>query len=128
MKIAVLTSGILPVPSVQGGAVETLVDHYLAYNGRYRLHDITVFSVYHPAVETHEALRSDANHYLFIDTRSLFAKVRKRLHGLTHRDTYYHYSIDYFFQRALSRVKKQKFDCVIAANRPAAIVTIIFIT
>ena len=118
MKIAVLTSGILPVPSVQGGAVETLVDHYLAYNGRHRLHDITVFSVYHPAVETHEALRSDANHYLFIDTRSLFAKVRKRLHGLTHRDTYYHYSIDYFFRQALSIIAKSDFDCIILENRP----------
>ena len=26
MKIAILTSGILPVPAVQGGAVENLVD------------------------------------------------------------------------------------------------------
>ena len=26
MKIAILTSGILPVPAVQGGAVENLID------------------------------------------------------------------------------------------------------
>lgn len=43
MKIAILTSGILPVPAVQGGAVENLIDFYLDYNERNNLHDITVF-------------------------------------------------------------------------------------
>ena len=33
MKIAVLTSGILPVPAVQGGAVENLVDFYMDKTG-----------------------------------------------------------------------------------------------
>ena len=32
MKIAILTSGILPVPAVRGGAVENLIDFYLEYN------------------------------------------------------------------------------------------------
>ena len=118
MRIAILTSGILPVPAVQGGAVETRVGHLLAYNDLHKLHDITIYSIYHPAVEGHQDLSSDVNHYEYIDTTSLIARIRKRIHGLTHRNTYYHYSIDYFFQRALSRVKKQKFDCVIAANRP----------
>ena len=45
MRIAILTSGILPVPAVQGGAVENLVDFYLEYNDRHRLHDITVYSI-----------------------------------------------------------------------------------
>ena len=44
MKIAVLTSGRLPVPAVLGGAVENLIDFYLEYNNAYRLHDITVRS------------------------------------------------------------------------------------
>ena len=36
MKIAILTSGIMPVPAVQGGAVETLADYYLEYNNRHK--------------------------------------------------------------------------------------------
>jgi hypothetical protein len=48
MKIAILTSGILPVPAVQGGAVENLIDFSLEYNDRYRLHDITIYSIWHP--------------------------------------------------------------------------------
>jgi glycosyltransferase involved in cell wall biosynthesis len=118
MKIAILTSGILPVPSVQGGAVETLVDHYLEYNDQHQLHDITVFSVYHPAVLKHPALRSEVNHYQFIDTSSVLAKVQKHIHGLTHRETYYHYSIDFFLRKALKSIDKSEFDCIILENRP----------
>ena len=51
MKIAILTSGILPVPAVQGGAVENLIDFYLEYNNIHKLHDITVISAYHKDVE-----------------------------------------------------------------------------
>ena len=118
MKIAILTSGILPVPAVQGGAVETRVGHLLAYNDLHHLHDITVYSVYHPAVEGNNALLSDVNHYVYIDTRSLTVRIKKFIYGLTHRSTYYHYSIDFFFQQTLNMLKKQHFDCIIAANRP----------
>lgn len=45
MKIAILTSGILPVPAVLGGAVENLIDYYLENNNQHQLHDITVYSV-----------------------------------------------------------------------------------
>ena len=38
MKLAVLTCGTLPIPAVQGGAVENLIDFYLEYNNRENLH------------------------------------------------------------------------------------------
>lgn len=119
MKIAILTSGILPVPAVQGGAVETLVDYYLDYNDRHRLHDITVFCVGHPQAEQCSQVQSEVNHYQFIDTTSMLAKVRKHVHGLVHRHTYYHYSIDYFLQAAMKSVCQQDFDLVVLENRPA---------
>ena len=65
MRIAILTSGILPVPAVQGGAVENLIDFYLDYNDKNKLHDITIYSVWHPDVERHPALKSDSNHYIY---------------------------------------------------------------
>lgn len=63
MRIAILTSGILPVPAVQGGAVENLIDFYLEYNDRHCLHDITIYSVYHPNVVKHPVHTSSVNHY-----------------------------------------------------------------
>lgn len=118
MKIAILTSGILPVPAVQGGAVEMLVDHYLEYNNCHRLHDITVYSVYHPKVDNTPTLQSDVNHYRYIDVSSLWAKVKKHIHGILHRHTYYHYSIDYYFCQALKDISRQEFDLIILENRP----------
>lgn len=64
MKIAILTSGILPVPAVQGGAVENLIDFYLDYNDKNKLHDITIYSVWHPDVERHPALKSYSTIFL----------------------------------------------------------------
>ncbi|MBQ9357338.1 MAG: glycosyltransferase family 4 protein [Prevotella sp.] len=118
MKIAILTSGIMPVPAVQGGAVETLIDHYLEYNDLHKLHDITVYSVFHPLAAEHQALKSDVNHYHFVDTASPVAKVRKWLHGKLNRHTYYHYSIDYFFRQAMREIIRQQFDIIILENRP----------
>lgn len=118
MKIAILTSGILPVPAVQGGAVEMLIDHYLEYNHQHRLHDITVYSVYHPKVDSCTQLQSEVNHYHYINVSSLWAKVRKHMHGLLHRHTYYHYSMDYFFRQAMELIIRQDFDIILLENRP----------
>ncbi len=108
----------MPVPAVQGGAVEALVDHYLDYNNRYKLHDITVFSVYHPLVKDHPALQSDVNHYRYINTTSLLAKARRRIHSMLHKDVFYHPSIDYYFCQTLKYIRRHKFDAIILENRP----------
>ena len=118
MRIAILTSGILPVPAVQGGAVENLIDFYLDYNNRHRLHDITVYSVWHPDVESHAALKSKVNHYRYIDTSSLFAKMRRRLYKVFHSHEYYNYFIEFFFEQAYRQIRKEHYDCIIIENRP----------
>jgi len=119
MKIAVLTSGILPVPAVQGGAVENLIDFYLTYNDKYHLHDITVYSCNHHDTKKHPALKSKVNHYYYVDTTSIIAKIRKRLYlkkaggGELH-----HFSIEYFIEQALKHLRKQSYDLIIIENRP----------
>ena len=116
MKIAILTSGILPIPAVQGGAVENLVDFYLEYNDRHRLHDISVYSMADKMVKGHPALKSTANHYHYINTNSLLAKIRKyRLRKLS---GYYNYTIEYYLNEALKRLKKKEYDVIIVENRP----------
>lgn len=80
MRIAILTSGILPVPAVQGGAVENLIDFYLEYNNKHRLHEITIYSVWHHDVKKHPALKSDVNHYRYIKVNNWWAKAKKWLY------------------------------------------------
>lgn len=118
MKIAVLTSGILPVPAVQGGAAENLIDFYLDYNDRHRLHDITVYSVYHPDVSRHPAKHSEVNHYIYINRCSVWARLKAKLYGKFHPNEYYHYQLEYFFEQAYKKLKRQHYDLIILENRP----------
>ena len=118
MKIAILTSGILPVPAVQGGAVENLIDFYLEYNEHHRLHEITVYSVWHPHVQNNPAFKSDINHYHYINMTGWWAKVQKKLFQRTCRQAYYHYTIEYFLHKAIKDICRQQYDVIILENRP----------
>ena len=118
MKIAILTSGIMPVPAVQGGAVENLIDFYLGYNDQCHLHDITIYSIWHPDVRTHFALTSKVNHYHYIQQEGYWSKANKYLYQKKHQVEYYHYSIEYFFEQAYKKIQKVHYDLIIVENRP----------
>ena len=118
MKIAILTAGILPVPAVQGGAVENLIDMALAYNDVHQNHQITVVGVYHPDAKHHKALLSKVNHYIFIDKKGFWHRLRARLYGIFHPNTYYHYQLEYFLEQEYKKIKGEHFDLIIIENRP----------
>jgi len=118
MKIAILTSGILPVPAVQGGAVENLADIYLEYNDIHKEHDITVYSVKDPKTAQSKALRSNVNHYKFVSISTLWDKIKKRVVKYTHKDLYYDYTIEYFLCEAMKDIVKEDYDVILMENRP----------
>ena len=118
MKIAILTSGILPVPAVQGGAAENLIDFYLAYNDQYHLHDITVFSVYHPDVRKSPSIKSMSNHYVYIKKHSIWTRLKAKFYGKLHPNEYYHYQLEYFFEQVYKKLAKHHYDLIILENRP----------
>ena len=118
MKIAILTSGILPVPAVQGGAVENLIDFYLEYNDQHKSHDITIYSVWHPKVMKHPALTSRINHYKYIKVEGWWAKFKKRLYLKKHGREYYHYTIEYYLHEAIKDIRRKQYDIIIMENRP----------
>ena len=120
MKIAIITAGVLPVPAVQGGAVENLVDFCLEYNDKYRLHNITVYSIAHTAVINHPAINSRNNHYRYIEMNSWIAKFKKQLYLHKHGgEEEYHYSVEYFFHEVRKYIPKENYDIIIIENRPA---------
>ena len=118
MKIAILTSGLLPVPAVLGGAVENLIDYALEYNDQHHLHDITVFSVYNEKVKQHKALKSQINHYVYINTKSLFFRIGAKINFYFCHHNCYHYQLEYFFERAWQIMKSNNYDLIIIENRP----------
>ena len=119
MRIAVLTSGILPVPAVLGGAVENLIDFYLEYNEAHHLHDITVYSVSNPKTKNHPAKTSKNNHYYYIDVNSIWAKIMRKLYFYIHGEEYHHYFIEFFLEQSIKHIRQQNYDCIILENRPS---------
>ena len=116
MKLAVLTCGILPIPSVQGGAVENLIDFYLEYNNIHKLHDITVYSPWNEKIANHPALLSDVNKYIFIDVTSLKARFERKLYSFFHSNEYYNYFIEYYFEKVYIDLKTKDYDYIILEN------------
>lgn len=119
MKIAVLTSGILPVPAVLGGAVENLIDFYLEYNEIHQLHDITVYSISHPQTKNSLPKASSNNHFYYIDVNSLWARIKRKFYFYRHGEEYHHYFIEYFLEQSIKHIRKQNYDCIILENRPS---------
>ena len=113
MRIAIITSGILPVPAVQGGAIENLIDYALEYNDYNHLHDITVYSVKNEKTSFHQALLSVVNHYVYIDTKSLSFRIGAKLYSYFGCHHYYHYQLDFFFERVWTKMKKLNYDLII---------------
>lgn len=118
MKIAILTSGIMPIPAVQGGAVENLIDFYLEYNKQHHLHDINVISIWHPDIGNHSEKESKDNHYKYIKQDSLLAKINKYYYQKRHQNEYYHYTIEYYFEQAYKKIRKGFYELIIVENRP----------
>ena len=116
MKLAVLTCGMLPIPAVQGGAVENLIDFYLEYNNIHKLHDITVYSPWNDRIADHPALLSDVNKYIFIDVTSLKARFERKLYSFFHSNEYYNYFIEYYFEKVFIDLSTNKYDYIILEN------------
>ena len=118
MEIAILTCGLLPIPAVQGGAVENKIDFCLEYNHLKKLHHITVYSPWNPRAVKHHAVSSDVNRYVFIDVNSVWAKIKRRIYGLFHKNEYYNYFIEYYFEQVYADLHKHNFDRIVLDNCP----------
>ena len=118
MKIAILTCGMLPIPAVQGGAVENLIDFYLAYNHRKRIHDITIYSPWDAQVKNRPEIASNINHYIYTDVTSIWTRTERRIYKYLHSNEYYNYFIEYYFEKVFADLKRRYFDCIILENCP----------
>lgn len=118
MRLAVLTCGMLPIPAVRGGAVENLIDFYLEYNDRKKIHHITVYSPWDIKLKEKNCIYSDVNHYCYIDVTSLKVRIERRLYKYLHKNEYYNYFIEYYFEKVYSDLKNKKYDYILLENSP----------
>ena len=76
MKLIFISSGLYPVPPVQGGAVEGLIDLFLRDNEETKENEITVVSVKSSRTEE-EANKYSSTNFVFIDTSGLWNKTKQ---------------------------------------------------
>ena len=121
MKIAIITSGRLPVPATKGGAVETKLDYTLDYNAEHHVHDITVYSVKpDKPVDKNTA----ENHYIHYDMQTLWAKIGRKVYSWVNREPYYDNENEFFLWRCLRDIRRRHYDCIILLNRPGYILAL----
>ena len=120
-RIAIITPGVLPVPAIKGGAVESLIDQYIHFNREKKQYHLTVFSIFDPALssrndETTEYFYIRNNPILSFFDRciSLFQRVfLKKKNATTFKNLLYRYR---YFLGVKKALEEQDFDLVILEN------------
>ena len=114
-KIAFISAGYLPLPSVKGGAVETLIDTLLASSKISEKYQIDVYSIYDKeAIDV--AKNQDKINYIYIKSSFIFVKAFRYL---INKYTKKYIGNDYI-TKLIKKYRKKllNYDYVIVENKP----------
>ncbi len=109
MKIAIISPGYLPLPAVNGGAVERLIDFLIEYNEVYRKDSLFVYSVY-----DEEAERVSKSYKY---TKFIYIKRNAVINYLLNRKLIpvrFYYKL--YCEKMLPRLEKQDIDLILIQN------------
>lgn len=115
MKLLIISAGVYPVPPVNGGAVENLIDFYLKDS---KNNNIEVLSIYDDKVENYE-YKYDNCKFHFIRKNPIFdfftlyfEKILRRLFGIYYGTPY--------IRKVCSYIKKKEnnYDMIVVENMP----------
>lgn len=126
MKLAIITSGFLPVPATKGGAVENLIENFLRMNEEYKDYEITIFSVYDQKAKE-EAENFKNTHCIFIKSNFLVDYLDKFIFFLAKEILKKKNSHSYrfickrlYYLNQVSRyLKEYDYDKVLLENHPS---------
>jgi len=124
MKIAIISPGNLPIPSVLDGAIETLATHILEENEIHKKLEITVFSNYN-AMAKSRSENYEYSNVIFIKTKKiynimfdLFFRFIRKIKGENGLP------LNFFLFKCCSIIKKNHFDYVIVEGGIHQIITL----
>ena len=80
---AIITTGLLPVPSVLGGAVESLTQNFIDENERQKKAQLVVYSVFTPEAAS-RADQYDHTDFVFIKIPKFVAWLDRIVYGILH--------------------------------------------
>lgn len=115
MKILIINSGELPVPPVEGGAVEGLINMFIEDKKIQQSYDCTVISKY--SLKAYEESKKYNCNFKFINTNGVVYRFEKAIRFIINK-----ISPIYIGNAYISRVKKllknTKYDLIIIENTP----------
>ncbi|WP_375697503.1 glycosyltransferase family 4 protein [Pseudophaeobacter sp. TrK17] len=119
MRVLLVTPGVLPVPPVEGGAVETLVQQLVDSLEVSLLDDIdlTVFSIKSPKYNT-EHLNFKKTQYKLFNYTPLKRFISGGLGRLFHKFGISRAYFNLYLRAAASLLKRELFDVVVVQNQP----------
>lgn len=117
-KIAFVTAGYLPLPSVKGGAVETLTDLLIDSEKLHEKYEITVFSIFDDlAIKKSNEIQNVNFHYIKLS--GLFNRFNKAFRYAINKYTNIYIGNDYIHE-LIKQYKNElkEYDYVVVENKP----------
>lgn len=123
MKIAIITSGYLPVPAALGGAVEALVQNLLVKNEKYGAVQFMVFTTWHPEAEK-AGSRFRKSDFIFIKTsvwvrildKAIYFIVRKFLRRENSKSYRYIIQRLHYLNKVAGDLHRNDYDKIVLEN------------
>jgi len=123
MNICFITGGIFPVPAVEGGAVQNLIESLIRKNDEHHEADITVISIASEKAET-AAMKYKCTRFLFLDKNMMIERLDKIVfliacHILKVKKTFrYRYIFRRFFyiSQCSHLLIREEFDRIVLVN------------
>ncbi len=116
MKIAFICNEVKPVPSVEGGAVETLVDLLISNNEREGKVDIDVYSKYNEKAK-HKSNKIKNTNFYFIKNNAIADKFYNLINKIARKLKLNRYFSSHLFN-LVKILSKNEYDWIIVENRP----------
>ena len=125
MKVAIITSGFLPVPASKGGAVENLVMNLIRKNEERKEIDFTIFSVFDKDAQG-ESLKFNCSTFEFIKISKLISIMDKFIFFVAKKilkkenSQSYRYILQrlQYLNKCSKLLKQYDYDKVILENHP----------
>ena len=125
MKLAIVTSGFLPVPATKGGAVENLIVNLLNENELDKKLDVEILSIYDEKAQN-ESKKYKNTKFKFVKSnkilnffdKTLFLIAKNILKKENSHSYRYIFQRLYFLNQVSKILKKENYDKVLLENHP----------
>ena len=113
-KIALVTPGYLPVPAVNGGAVETLITYIIDSNEKNHLYDIDLYTV--SSQKNYGLSNYKYTNIVPIKTNRVLSGIIFRIINRVLKIMKINYVLSSFRKKCTSLVNKKEYDKIIVEN------------